>query len=204
MIKSDRSDSKLENRREQILDAATDCFREYGFHGTSISNISKAANMSVGHIYHYFENKEAIIAAIVDRNLERELGVAADLSKADKPLEAMLALIERALEEHLNPKCSALQLEVMAEATRNDKVAEMLLESTDKARKGFSFAIRETMRKNNIQKSDKEIENIIEFLGAIFNGLTLQGVRNPHIDRDRFVPLLNDVICFVIGANPPA
>jgi len=49
-------------RRAQIRAAAGECFRQHGFHGTSIAQISKRAGMSTGHIYHYFENKEAIIA----------------------------------------------------------------------------------------------------------------------------------------------
>jgi AcrR family transcriptional regulator len=57
-------------RRHQVLDAAAICFRNHGFHGASMAQISKTAGMSPGHIYHYFDNKEAIIAAIVERDME--------------------------------------------------------------------------------------------------------------------------------------
>jgi AcrR family transcriptional regulator len=40
-----------------------------GFHGASMADIAKAAGLSVGQIYRYFENKEAIIAAIVAQDL---------------------------------------------------------------------------------------------------------------------------------------
>ena len=53
-----------------MLDAAAICFRNHGFHGASMAQISKTAGMSPGHIYHYFDNKEAIIAAIVERDME--------------------------------------------------------------------------------------------------------------------------------------
>jgi len=58
-----------EARRQQILDAACDCVRQAGFHGASMAEIAKAAGLSVGQIYRYFENKEAIIAAIVAQDL---------------------------------------------------------------------------------------------------------------------------------------
>src|ERR1700733_12776427 len=52
-------------RRRQMLAAPSSCARRAGFHGASMAEIAQAANLSVGQIYRYFENKEAIIAAIV-------------------------------------------------------------------------------------------------------------------------------------------
>src|SRR3546814_8434618 len=55
-----------EQRRRQILMAAADCFERRGFHGSSMAEISKVAGMSVGHIYHNFANKDAIIKAMAE------------------------------------------------------------------------------------------------------------------------------------------
>src|SRR5271168_2700713 len=57
-------------RRRQVLDAAEACFRRHGFHAASMASVAAEAGMSVGHIYRYFENKEAIVAAIVERDLK--------------------------------------------------------------------------------------------------------------------------------------
>ena len=59
------------DRRSQILDAALVCFAKHGFHQASMHDISAEAGISVGLIYRYFENKEAVIAAIyLDGGLE--------------------------------------------------------------------------------------------------------------------------------------
>ena len=87
--------TRAEARRQQILCAAAQCFREHGFHGASIAQISKSAGMSAGHIYHYFDNKEAIIAAIVAQDLEGLLKLSAELRAAG---DIGQALIERAAE----------------------------------------------------------------------------------------------------------
>src|SRR5438067_94406 len=60
-------DSGLD-RRTQILDAAVVCFAKRGFHQASMHDISAEAGISVGLIYRYFQNKEAVISAMADRH----------------------------------------------------------------------------------------------------------------------------------------
>ncbi len=59
-------------RREQILRAAMICFAKRGFHQTSMHDISAEAGISVGLIYRYFENKDAVISAMADEH-KREI-----------------------------------------------------------------------------------------------------------------------------------
>jgi AcrR family transcriptional regulator len=54
-------------RRQHILDAAAEVFSERGFNRTSIRDIANAAGVADGTIYNVFENKEALLMALVDR-----------------------------------------------------------------------------------------------------------------------------------------
>ena len=45
-----------------------DLFAKRGFHQASIHDIAAEAGISVGLIYRYFENKEAVISAMADRH----------------------------------------------------------------------------------------------------------------------------------------
>ena len=58
-----------EEKRKRILEAATTEFAEYGFENTSIQQIAKKAEISVGSVYKYFENKEELFAMVVKENL---------------------------------------------------------------------------------------------------------------------------------------
>jgi AcrR family transcriptional regulator len=51
---------------------ALKCFIEHGFHAASMANIAEAAQMSAGLMYRYFDNKNAIVLAIVERQLEEK------------------------------------------------------------------------------------------------------------------------------------
>ena len=61
---------RAEAQRERILCAAQRCFIEYGFHAASMASIAETAQMSAGLMYRYFENKSAIVLAIIERQLQ--------------------------------------------------------------------------------------------------------------------------------------
>ncbi|MEO5805491.1 TetR/AcrR family transcriptional regulator [Devosia sp.] len=54
-------------KRDQILDGAKRCFMTLGFEAASMNEITKEAGVSKGTIYVYFENKEELFTALVDR-----------------------------------------------------------------------------------------------------------------------------------------
>src|SRR5690606_18810470 len=62
--------AKHEKKRQQILQAAETCFRRDGFRGASMADICAEAEMSPGHLYHYFKSKAAIVAAMTEAHLE--------------------------------------------------------------------------------------------------------------------------------------
>jgi len=65
------SQSYLDNRRTQILDAAILRFGRQGFHRTTMQDIVAQSRLSPGAIYNYFKSKEAIIASIAEDRLDK-------------------------------------------------------------------------------------------------------------------------------------
>ncbi len=55
-----------------VLDTALTLFTEKGYFNTSVHDIQKQAGVSIGSIYHYFKNKEAIAKALY-RDLTRQM-----------------------------------------------------------------------------------------------------------------------------------
>jgi AcrR family transcriptional regulator len=52
---------ELRTKRDAVLKAVLDLIGENGFHGVPMSQVAKNAGVAAGTIYHYFENKDAII-----------------------------------------------------------------------------------------------------------------------------------------------
>ena len=77
-----RANAKLKNDRryDSILRLAHRAFVETGFEGTSMQDVARKAQMSVGNLYHYFPSKMALVKALIVRHfdeLDGELDVAA-------------------------------------------------------------------------------------------------------------------------------
>lgn len=54
-------------KRQQILDGAKRVFMQVGFDAASMNDITREAGVSKGTIYVYFENKEDLFGALIDR-----------------------------------------------------------------------------------------------------------------------------------------
>jgi AcrR family transcriptional regulator len=86
-------------RREQLLDIGRTLFAERGFDGTSVEEIAAKAGVSKPVVYEHFGGKEGLYAVVVDREMERLLGmVTRALSNGahyrDMLEQAALALLE--------------------------------------------------------------------------------------------------------------
>lgn len=54
----------IRNKKNAALQATLDLISENGFHGTPMSKIAEKANIGVGTIYRYFDNKDDLINAL--------------------------------------------------------------------------------------------------------------------------------------------
>jgi AcrR family transcriptional regulator len=60
------SDTEKAGRRTDILAAAKKVFARKGYHATTIADIAKAAKLSYGSIYWYFDSKDALFHALME------------------------------------------------------------------------------------------------------------------------------------------
>ncbi len=179
-------------RRQQVLDAAADCFRRRGFHAASMAEIAKTAGMSPGHIYNLFENKDEVIAAIVERDCQEVLARIAEFQQEGELLDKLLAGTEQAIDEHSQVAEAALQLEVLAEASRNARLAAVVRQSQTLVNAKAQDLIRQSLGEQVDAVSPQEIQGRALMLGALFSGLTVLSVRDPALAQQ--VPALAPVM----------
>ena len=114
------------DRRNQILEAALACFAKHGFHEASMHDISAEAGISVGLIYRYFQNKEAVISAMADRHKEEIHELLERARQAPTLLESLEILFTAHCSEKEPRVISAFVVDLYAEAARNPQIAELV------------------------------------------------------------------------------
>ncbi len=62
--------AKAEEKRERIVDAALQLFREQGFDETTMRDIAAAAGVATGAAYYYFRSKEELVMAFYVQTAE--------------------------------------------------------------------------------------------------------------------------------------
>ncbi len=184
LTKQDRD----ELRRAEIIAAARKCVAHKGFHATSMNEIAKTARMSVGHIYRYFENKEDIVRAIVEKISQEHLAWIA--STANEKDIAQFH-IERFTDKFMrNAEERAILLEVNAEAARNPEIAQ-ILQNADKQSRDLAVATVSLIYPE-IDKDDLYAR--VELMATISESFLLRSIKQPEADAVKINELLRKAV----------
>ncbi len=85
---------RVERRTAQILDAAARVFARKGFHRATTREIAAEAGVSEGTLYNYFENKQALLVAMLERLAEIE-ALTRTLEAGEEPPDVFLREVLR-------------------------------------------------------------------------------------------------------------
>jgi AcrR family transcriptional regulator len=172
-------DSSNGDRRSQILDAALVCFAKRGFHQTSMHDISGEAGISVGLIYRYFENKEAVISAMAARHKEEIQQMLERARQAPTLLESLEILFTAHCCENEPRLVSAFVVDLYAEASRNPHVADLIRDVLETAMNGVRDLIA---RVPEVQNTGHNLtpDDLAELIFAVARGMLMLDVLRPH------------------------
>ena len=199
--------TRADMRRNQVLTAATECFRNHGFHGTSMAQISKTSGMSVGHIYHYFENKEAIIEAIVENDLRKILQIPERIEQSRGEgdiFDALVADVEQSAADAFYHPDAALLLEIVAEAARNPRIASIIRRAEATAMESIKRYLRKGLLQRNSGFSEASLDTACNLLVSLFEGLTIRLIRNPELSLQNSIPMMRRIIRYMLENELPS
>lgn len=117
-------------RTEQIILAAMQVFAARGFADARMEDIAEAAGLSKGTLYLYFDSKDAVIEAILNAFITREMDAARAVIAAGGPVEDRLIAMSRVMAADLVEiePFTPLYLEFLALALRKQPVHQTILD----------------------------------------------------------------------------
>lgn len=82
--------------RQRILEEAARLFHEHGYSATGISTILRRAGVNSGSLYHFFQGKDALLIAVLERHLALLEPIILEPAErsSDDPVERVFALLE--------------------------------------------------------------------------------------------------------------
>lgn len=111
-------------RVQDILDKVKSVFAHHGFEGASMQDLAQAAQMSVGNFYRYFSSKNAIITALVERDLKEIEAVFHAVQTAPDPSATFMQLLRHRIET-LPLEDAALWTEMQAASFRAPEISDL-------------------------------------------------------------------------------
>ena len=184
-----------------LLDATARVLTSEGYDRASTNRVAAIAGVSVGSLYQYFPNKEALVAALVARHNREMLDLLRDALKEVASLDlatAIAKLVRAAVDAHrVDP---ALHRVFDEQVPRTGQLAKI------EALQGETFRlVRSYLEERRDEVSVRDLDSATSILVTTVEALTHQFVihrpQAPARDRDRFI---DEVTRLVVGYLMPA
>ena len=181
-------------QRERILCAAQRCFIDSGFHAASMASIADTAQMSAGLMYRYFENKSAIVLAIIERQLQEGRTQIAQLRSSSELAAALLDVFTRWQTGDPGVVNAALFLEMSAEASRDPQIAAALRRSDALILSDLAAWMNRARDQGGLGLPPDTVATRAFLLECFIRGLAVTAVRQPDMDARTIKDSIDEVV----------
>lgn len=156
------------------------CFAKHGFHQASMHDISAEAGISVGLIYRYFANKEAVIAAMAEGHKTEIQDLLERARQAPTLFESLEILFTAHCCENSPKVLSAFVVDLYAEASRNPPIADLVRDVLQTAMHGVTDLIARAPEAQQNAAHGLKPHELAELIFAAARGMLMFDVLQPQ------------------------
>ena len=163
-------------RRQQILNAAWECFAEKGYQETTIRVIAERMNLSTGIIYSYFKGKDDLLEAIHTCSMENKKKVADKIRQKDTAREAINELFDQFFKNYpMKELKKGVQADIRSwsEAVKRKNFKRLFTSQYTYMQKIITQSIKGGVKSGEF-KSDIDLNSYVSFVSALLLGLEVQ------------------------------
>lgn len=178
----------LEARRRGILAAAQRCVSRNGVQGTTMRDICRAANLSPGAIYRYFDGKDQILGALAEQRqsqIQDFFGQMDQMASIDSPKALANAITKLAADLDSSAASDGLRLDLhlWSRALKSPEVAASL-------GPGFTGAVQAV---DDALGTDQP-SGTGRLIVALLQGLALHKALDPSLDLGKLGPAIRRLL----------
>ncbi|WP_405876513.1 MULTISPECIES: TetR/AcrR family transcriptional regulator [unclassified Streptomyces] len=163
--------------RRRILEACVDAFGETGFHGATMKDIAKRADISHTGLLHHFARKEDLLIAVLELCDERSadfLKSADAIDPAEHPVEALRGMLTVVVGSELQPGIMELHSVLSGEATSPEHPAHTYFAQRYRSVRRFYTEAYTALAARGELRSAVAPEALAATTLALINGLQVQ------------------------------
>ncbi|MBY7142554.1 TetR/AcrR family transcriptional regulator [Virgibacillus sp. NKC19-3] len=188
--------------RDKILDAGLKLFSEKGYYETTTNEIAKVAGVSIGSLYSYFNDKDAIFLRILDNYHKKFL---AFFHEKDENLSYELYardikqwlrnLMGKLLDLHESVKTLNREMNIMYYS--KPQVARIMDTQTERIRTmTMSFIARSESSVYDIEATSAMI---VDFISSVIDRILYK--ENDNLDKDTIIEAAVDILAEYLSQN---
>ena len=177
-----RTPKVVEDRKEQIIDAAMRVFAKKGFVRATNKDVAREAGITAGLIYHYFENKEALLMAILETRSPLKVLSALPENAFDLPPEQFFStVIQQILRVVETENFIALIRVVLPEVLNNEQsyLAQVVPVALQRGLNFLGEYLEAQMQAGTLRRADVVVHTQMLFGSLVGIILRRQVLRDP-------------------------
>jgi AcrR family transcriptional regulator len=177
--------------RERIIAAATELFIAHGYQGTGIQQLSKAAGLSRGALYHHIESKEELLFEISLSLLRPVTESARTIADRDIEPEGKFRMLAQELVMHHAEHGDAWSVVLREAYLLSPDHYSIVIAARDEYEAVWTAIMDEGTEKGTWRKVDPvEIRGILGMMNSSARWMKPRGVLSPEQIATRYVDLI--------------
>ena len=199
--------------KDRIVDAAYRALVSQGYHETSMKDIAAEAGVAPGLAHYYFETKEDLLVAAIERGCEPAmraweqagLNLMGPLPEDADPMAFARMGFELAKHElKAYAELFVLTFDMFGVGLHNPKIASAVRTFIDE-RRAFVARITQGVIAGMAEPPVASVDAIAASIWGSLHGIYLQKVMNPSFDADAAIDALSEMtMAFATGRRQPS
>jgi AcrR family transcriptional regulator len=167
--------------RKQLMSAAIDCFARFGYQGTSIDRIARAAGVTKGAIYYHFRDKEQLLfEAVKDRVQGFEGHVLEEVAPAGDAVANLRRVIDACFFHATVSNHRRFIITLMIEALDTNPRLSVEFRSILRRMRAFLAGIVRSGQQKGVLRRDVAPEAVAAVVAAGIMGAEVQHYQDPE------------------------